>query len=123
MSLWGTKNAGVVGSKSSPYVVEKFISRLKEMGIFDEVVQLIRPRGVSIEDLISRDRHKNVSAARHEIMYWIRTKLKWSYPEIGRLFGRDHTTVLDACRKVHKENPTFGEIVPDPYDSSSWIIR
>jgi chromosomal replication initiator protein len=93
------------------------------MGIFDEVVRLIRPRGVSVEDLISRDRHKNVSAARHEIMYWIRTKLKWSYPEIGRLFGRDHTTVLDACRKVQKENPTFGEIVADPYDSSSWIIR
>lgn len=101
----------------------KFTRRLKEMGIYDDVVRLIRPRAVSIEELISRNRYKNVAIARHEIMYWIRTKLKWSFPEIGKLFERDHTTVLLACRKVQQENPTFGNVIPDPYDASEWILR
>lgn len=104
--------------------VAKFLRRLEEMGIRQEVALLIRPRGVSLEDLISRNRHKNVSAARHEIMYWIRNKMKWSYPEIGKLFERDHTTVIAACRKMLQENPAFGGASPpNPYDASDWIER
>lgn len=103
--------------------IPKFLCRLKEMGIYDEVVRLIRPRGVLVEELVGRGRTKNVSAARHEIMYWIRTKMKWSFPEIGKLFGRDHTTVLLACRKVYLKNPSFGQVAADPYDVSEWIIR
>lgn len=105
------------------FIHANFIRRLHEMGIYDEVVRLIRPRGVSVEDLVGRARHKNVAAARHEIMYWIRTKMKWSFPEIGKLFARDHTTVMAACRKIYLENPTFGGAMPDPYDASEWIVR
>lgn len=114
-------------SNKSQTATIHFIHRLKEMGVYSEVVDLIRPRGVTIEDIISRNRHKNIAAARHEIMYWIRAKLKWSYPEIGKLFQRDHTTVLSACRKIHLENPTFGDAylsMSDPgYDASDWIVR
>lgn len=88
--------------------IAKFLRRLEEMGIRDEVAVLIRPRGILVEDLISRSRQKNVVAARHEIMYWIRIKMKWSYPEIGKLFERDHTSVMFACRKMLRENPAFG---------------
>lgn len=105
------------------FIKKRFVSRLKEMGIYDEVALLIRSRGVLVEDLIGRGRTKIVTTARHEIMYWIRNKLKWSYPEIGKLFGRDHTTVLLACRKVRLENPSFGGAVADPYDASEWIVR
>jgi len=99
------------------------------MGVYDQVVRLIRPRrGVTVEDLVSRDRHKNVSAARHEIIYWIRTKLDWSYPEIGKLFERDHTSIMSAYRKVLAQNPHFGasenpDSRMDPYDTSEWLIR
>lgn len=119
---------GEGGFRRKPNVAQ-FVRRLKEMGIFDQVVRLIRPRrGVTVEDLISRDRHKNVSAARHEIIYWIRTKLDWSYPEIGKLFERDHTSIMSAYRKVLAENPHFGasenpDPGTDPYDASEWLIR
>ena len=101
--------------------VAKFVQRLHGMGIYDDVVRLIKPRGVLVEDLVSRNRHKNIAGARHEIMYWIRKRLNWSFPEIGRLFERDHTSVIAACRKVHQENPSFGD--DNPYDASDWIIR
>ena len=105
------------------FVEKRFVRRLHEMGIYDEVVRLIRPRGVPVEALVSRARHKHVSAARHEIMYWIRMKMKWSFPAIGKLFNRDHTTIMSACRKIYLENPTFGGAIPDPYDVSEWLIR
>lgn len=101
----------------------KFVGRLKTMGIYDDVARLIRPRGVSVEDLVSRNRHKNVSAARHEIMYWIRKTLNWSYPEIGKLFERDHTSIMAACRKIEAQNPNFGGARPEGDDVSEWFTR
>jgi chromosomal replication initiator protein len=52
-------------------------------------------------DLVSKDRHKSVSFARHVAMYLCKSRLKCSFPELGRAFGnRDHTTVMSAVRKV-----------------------
>ena len=53
------------------------------------------------QDLLSKDRHKSVAFARHVAMYLCKTRLKCSFPELGRAFGnRDHTTVMSAVRKV-----------------------
>ncbi len=56
--------------------------------------------GMPREQLTSRDRHKSVAFARQMAMYLIRQTLQLSYPEIGRLFGRDHTTVMHAVRII-----------------------
>lgn len=107
------------------FVRKRFVRRLKEMGILDEVISLIKPRGIVVEDLVGRGRTKTVVLARSEIMYWIRKKMKWSFPEIGKLFDRHHKIVLLACRKMELENPAFGETggIQDPYDASEWIVR
>lgn len=58
---------------------------------------------VTVDDLKGRDRHKQVTAARHVAMWAVRQR-KLSFPEIGRLFGnRDHTTVMNAVRKIDRE--------------------
>jgi chromosomal replication initiation ATPase DnaA len=36
-------------------------------------------------------------------MHLIRTHMSKSYPAIGRLFNRDHTSVLHAVRKVERQ--------------------
>jgi len=51
------------------------------------------------EDVFNHDRSPLPSAARQEICVRIRTYLKWSYPKIGRLFNRDHASILNAVRK------------------------
>lgn len=52
-------------------------------------------------DLLSKDRHKSIAFARHVAMYLCKSRLKCSFPELGRAFGnRDHTTVMSAVRKV-----------------------
>ena len=54
--------------------------------------------GVSVADLLSKRRRN--SDERHIAMYLSVKLLGCSYPEVGRAFGRDHTTVYYAVRKL-----------------------
>lgn len=57
--------------------------------------------GVKQSELASADRHKSVALARHVAMYLCKKRLGASFPEVGRAFGgRDHTTAMNAVRKV-----------------------
>jgi hypothetical protein len=61
-----------------------------------------KKHGVKYSDLKSPRRQKHLVMARQEAMWLIRKECPGlSLPAIGRLFGgKDHTTVLHACR-VH----------------------
>ena len=59
---------------------------------------------LKISDLRSKSRMKSISKPRQVSMYLIRCLTSHSLPEIGEYFGgRDHTTVLHACNKIHRE--------------------
>jgi chromosomal replication initiator protein len=56
---------------------------------------------VRLADLKSHRRHRAVAFPRMVAMYVCRQRLKLSYPELGDRFGgKDHTTVMSACRKI-----------------------
>src|SRR5581483_4262765 len=58
---------------------------------------------IKIADLKSPKRHQTVARPRQIAMYLARKLCKASYPELGQRFGgKDHTTVLSACRKIEK---------------------
>lgn len=57
--------------------------------------------GVKVTDLKSSSRQSSVTKPRQVAMYLARKLCKASFPELGLKFGgKDHTTVLSACRKV-----------------------
>lgn len=45
-------------------------------------------------------RLRTVTQARQLAMYLSRLVCGWSYPEVGIAFGRDHTTIMSACKRV-----------------------
>lgn len=56
--------------------------------------------GISIEDIKSQKRTENISNARHTAIYIIRNITSLSLKEIGKVFGRNHATVLSSISKV-----------------------
>ena len=57
--------------------------------------------GISREQLLSRNRSEQIAWPRQLAMYVARELTDQSLPAIGREFGdRDHTTVLNACRRA-----------------------
>jgi chromosomal replication initiator protein len=56
-----------------------------------------------VGDLKGKSRQQSVTLPRMVGMYLCRTALGASFPEIGERFGgRDHTTVMSACRKIER---------------------
>lgn len=57
--------------------------------------------GISVPDLCSASRQAKLARPRQIAMYLARKLCKASYPELGERFGgKDHTTVLSACRRI-----------------------
>lgn len=56
--------------------------------------------GVSLRDIVSKRRPMVVVKPRQVAMYLAKEMTTKSLPEIGRGFGKDHTTCLHAIRKI-----------------------
>ena len=59
--------------------------------------------GISIEDIKGRKRTKGIASARHITIYIIRKMTDLSLPAIGRLLGRDHTTIMSSIETIENE--------------------
>lgn len=59
--------------------------------------------GITVEDLMSQKRTKEISYARQLAMYICRNLLDLSLPKVGKSFDRDHSTALHAINKIEKE--------------------
>jgi chromosomal replication initiator protein len=60
------------------------------------IAQVAKDHGLTADELTGPSRKKVVVEARWTAMRTIRAETKLSTPQIGRLFHRDHTTVLHA---------------------------
>jgi chromosomal replication initiator protein len=56
---------------------------------------------IRLADLSSKNRKQSITRPRQIAMCLARELTSHSYPEIGEAFGgRDHTTVINACKRV-----------------------
>lgn len=63
------------------------------------VLPLLEKHKVDWDLILSRSRKHPVVACRHEIFIELKKELRWSASRIGKLCGKDHTTVLHALKK------------------------
>jgi chromosomal replication initiator protein len=69
---------------------------------------------IKIGDLLSKRRNRSIARPRQLAMALAKELTNHSLPEIGDAFGgRDHTTVLHACRKVVELRSTSLDIAED----------
>lgn len=75
---------------------------------------------ITVRSLLSGTRRRNVTAARLEVMRFLRRR-GYSYPQIGLVFGLDHSTVHYALKR-HPELQPKREPTPFPDYSGEWAI-
>jgi len=69
---------------------------------------------IKVSDLLSKRRSRSIARPRQISMSLSKLLTNHSLPEIGDAFGgRDHTTVLHACRKVEELKQTDTELLKD----------
>lgn len=74
-------------------------SDMRRAWCIDTIIEIAASyHGVSPHEVRSRVRERAVVAARVEVWRELRNR-GWSYPRIGKEFGRDHTTVLVTLRR------------------------
>ena len=72
-------------------------------------------RFYSIDSAVLRGTQKNktTAEARQVAMYLIRKLAEMSYPDIGKEFGKNHTTVMYACNRIEQELSNSGSGMQD----------
>lgn len=86
-------------------IINEFISK-KDKKISSEYIQETVAKYFSInkDDLSGSKRSNDIAYPRQIAMYLCRDIANMPYPKIGKDFGgRDHSTVMHACRKIEKE--------------------
>lgn len=72
--------------------------RLMRRGLLQQVEKIAIVHATTIHEIASSSRMAHVARARHETMRLLRAK-GLSYPAIGLIMDRDHTTVMAALRR------------------------
>ena len=94
---------GVIGSRDAE-AVRELLAEAQPTSRGDRVTRIVERVaavfGVKPKDVLGPGRQRTVLLSRQVAMYLAREAAKLSLPAVGTAFGRDHTTVLHACRKV-----------------------
>ena len=93
-----------VTEKLADEVIEKTVQNASRRVTDDQILKSVAEFfNISIEDMLSHNRRKEIVVPRQVAMYLLRDILELSYPYIGEKLGRDHTTAIHSYEKVNKE--------------------
>ena len=112
-------NAHFTGSAiTTPFIKEslKDLLALQDKQVSIDNIQRVVAEyyKIKISDLLSKRRSRSVARPRQVAMSIAKELTNHSLPEIGDAFGgRDHTTVLHACRKIKQLRETDTDIRED----------
>lgn len=81
-------------------IAANLASVLERFGAYNDALTLVNKYGTTFTEVCGQQRMSHISMARHELMYFCWDRFKWSYPALGTLFNRDHTTVMAAVAKI-----------------------
>jgi len=59
-----------------------------------------REFGIPVPQIMGTARHAPIACARHVVWWIMRMKFGKSYAEVGRAFGRNHTSVINGMTRI-----------------------
>ncbi len=102
--------------------LKHLISSNKKITLVDIKEVVANYYNISMDDLVSKKKTKNIAYPRQIAMYIARKLTDYSLPKLGEEFGgRDHSTVLHACNKVEEDMESSQEIKKNVDDLISML--
>lgn len=81
--------------------LDKKIQRRYLLGDINHIINIVCDTfNVEVEDVKSRSRKRDFTEPRQIAIYFIRQKTNLSLKMIGRIFSRDHSTVINSIEVV-----------------------
>ncbi len=121
--LWEIASSGITNIREVEGAVRRLSAYLNHSNGYlgyrtlREIFQDLKPKRISMDEVMeavvqalnipeyairSRDRRKRILYARYIVIYLLRTYGKYSFKEIGAYLNRDHSTIINAWRRVRK---------------------
>ncbi len=93
-----------ITEKLAEEIIEKSVQNLSKRVNDNQILKAVAGFfSISIEDIVSHNRRKEVVEPRQIAMYLLRDISDLSYPYIGEKLGRDHTTAIHSYEKINRE--------------------
>ena len=64
--------------------------------------KIVESYNVEIKDILGDKRNQELILPRHMIMYLLKKEAGLSFPKIGKIMKRDHTSVIHAYKKINR---------------------
>ncbi|MBI4087665.1 MAG: chromosomal replication initiator protein DnaA [Candidatus Liptonbacteria bacterium] len=93
-----------INEKSAEEIINKTLQSSSRYVSDSQILKAVADFfNISLEDLVSHNRRKEVVEPRQIAMYLLRDISELSYPYIGEKMGRDHTTAIHSYEKINQE--------------------
>lgn len=121
--------------KQLQYEVDRLNFQLKKLVVEDSapitVESPVKPiaitvaeyYGIRLGELVSGRRCRPLVRARHVGMYLAKEITDRSFPRIGRIFNKDHTSVIHAVQKIGREIKTDPQLQRDVAEIRAMIAQ
>jgi len=103
LKIMALKSTGIEvgGAQIERLLSHSGVQQSKATNSKDIVREVGKEMGISLKEIRSETRKKNIVLARHICMYFLKTQTSLTYEEIAHFLGRkDHTTVLHGVQKI-----------------------
>lgn len=92
-------------SQIKDYLKFLVISQQKLQLTPEKIIRIVTERlDVTVDEILSRNQTQKCTYARQIAMYLCRTILKMSLTKIGKLFNRDHSTVMTSIKIIEEKS-------------------
>ena len=109
--------ANELGIRLGPHDVERPFPTIKQC-----IAAVGAHYGMGVHEILSNSRKAANAGVRQTAMYLAKTLTRHSYSDIGRVFDRDHTTVLHSVRKIEMNRKADAMLDKDIADISREIL-
>jgi len=86
------------------------LKKNKDQVIKTAIMGVCKDYKISFEDMMSGSRKRTIVLPRMVLMYKL-YQTGFTLTEVGAIFNRDHTTVINAIRKIEAQKDLYDDII------------